>query len=122
MNPKGFLLVEGDEGVKEDYRCVGRSICKGLRRGEGRGGEGGMFLDGRVGEGKGRLDVKGEEGHFDIGMGRCAAGEGKRWDESGGDGKRWRYKMGMRVSTLWGPGTRIRSLSHIVGSEGRSGV
>lgn len=82
MNPEGFLLVEGDEGVKEDDGCVGRSIGEGLRWGEGRGGECGVFLDGRVGEGEGRLDVKGEERHFDIEWGvRSGGGEGG--DESG---------------------------------------
>ena len=67
MNPEGFLLVKGHEGVKQDHGGVGRCIGKGLRWGEGRGGEGGVFLDGRVGEGERGLDVKGEEGHFDIG-------------------------------------------------------
>jgi len=65
--PKGFLLIEGDEGVKQDYRGVRRGISEGLWRGEGRGGEGDVFLDRRVCEGEGGLDVKGEEGHFDIG-------------------------------------------------------
>jgi hypothetical protein len=52
-----------------------------------------MFLDGRVGEGKGRFDVKGEEGHFDIEWGVVQRGRGRKGRKRG-DGKRWRYKMG----------------------------
>jgi hypothetical protein len=61
--PKGFLLVKGDEGVKEDDGSISRGIGEGLRRREGGSWEGGLFLDGRVGEGEGGFDVKVEEGH-----------------------------------------------------------
>ena len=100
MNPEGFLLVEGHEGVKQDHGGVCRCVGKGLRWGEGRGREGGVFLDGGVGEGEGGLDVKGEEGHFDIGDDDGSAGEGKEETKAGerqSDGViKWE-----RVSTLW---------------------
>jgi hypothetical protein len=63
MYPKGFLLVEGDEGVKEDDGGISRGVGEGLRWREGGSWESGMFLDGRVGEGERGLDVKVEEGH-----------------------------------------------------------
>jgi len=69
--PEGFLLVERDKGVEEDHGSVHGSVGKSLRGGEGRGRKGGMILDGRVGEGKGGFDVKGERRHLReiVGMG-----------------------------------------------------
>jgi hypothetical protein len=75
VHPKRFLLVEGDEGVKEDDGGVCRGISEGLRWREWGGGESSVFLDGGVGEGERGLDVKGVDGH-DGG-----------WEE-GGEGKR----------------------------------
>lgn len=63
MYPKGFLLVEGDEGVKEDDGGVCRGIGECLRWGERGGGEGRVFLYGGLGESEGGLDVKGVDGH-----------------------------------------------------------
>jgi hypothetical protein len=63
MYPEGFLLIERDKGIKEDYGGVHGCVGKSLRGREGRGREGGMFLDRGVGEGKGGFDVKGQWGH-----------------------------------------------------------
>lgn len=76
MHPKRFLLIERDEGIKKDYGSVGRGICEGLRWGERRGGKSSVFLNGRVGESEGGLDVKREEGHVDIGGGGGWEGKG----------------------------------------------